>query len=117
MDECKTIDNLRRCRRTGGLTFIRYLVVKRRYVFLGKPQELYEEGYFELEDFENSVCCGAVVKRERDEMKQCVGNRKYVIVGPDTHGYDFYSVGKIVSESGEYTYVVLTAHGAGANYD
>jgi len=117
MEECKSVDEFDEGPRAGGLPHIRYLIVRQRYLLLEKAQQLYREGYFELEDFENSVCHGEVVKTERDEMRDCKGHKKYVIIGPDTHGYDFYSVGKIKSESGECVYVVLTAHPAGVNYD
>jgi len=80
-------------------------------------RELQSEGYFELEDLEHSIIHGTVEKTESDEFQDSVGNKKYIIIGPDTCGYLFYSVGRIQNFDGSRMYVVITAHHSEANYD
>jgi len=83
----------------------------------GKVYRSIEDGFFRLEDLESSICTGHVRKTERDELKQSIGNRKYVIIGLDMEGYDFYSVGKIMTAEGSKFYYVITAHCTGVDYD
>jgi len=109
-EECKEVDGSLTGTRTGGLPHIKFLVARKRYVLSSKAYSLLADGYFELEDLENSICCGIVRKTQKDEQEDCVGNKKYVIVGPDTHGYEFYSVGKIKTAADGHTYYVITAH-------
>jgi hypothetical protein len=115
-EECQNVDTLSTDVKAGGLRRIRHLVAKGQYRLSVKAYHLQAEGHFELEDFENSIRCGKVQKTEKDEMKDCIGNKKYVIVGPDSHGYEFYSVGKIKLCSDGHVYYVITAHPEGANY-
>jgi len=109
-NECKSFDENGTAPKAGGLLYIRVLVRQKRYVLSSKAYMLHSEGYFELEDLENSICCGSVAKTEKDERSESLGNKKYVIVGPDMHGYDFYSVGKIKRSGGGHTYYLITAH-------
>jgi hypothetical protein len=90
--------------RSGGFPLIRELVGSGRYKLTEKAYELHSQGCFELEDLENSILCGAVVKTECDELNDSVGNKKYTIIGPDIAGYDFYSVGKIQRLEGSRLY-------------
>jgi hypothetical protein len=101
----------------GGLPLILYLVRAELYDVSSKVYRAIEEGRFTPEDVENAIFTGHVQKTERDELGQAVGNKKYVIVGYDTCGYAFYTVGKImVSDNGEF-YYFITAHGEGDDYD
>jgi hypothetical protein len=109
-DECKEVDEFVAGTTAGGLPHIKFLVARKRYVLSSKAYGLLAEGYYELEDLENSICCGTVRKTQKDEREDCLGNKKYVIVGPDTHGYEFYSVGKIKIAADGHTYYVITAH-------
>ena len=109
-DERKDVDEKVAARAAGGILYIRHLVTQKRYALSSKAYDLLADGYFELEDLENSICCGTVQKTQNDEQKNCVGNKKYVIVGPDTHGYEFYSVGKIKISADGHMYYVITAH-------
>lgn len=109
-DRCKEMDEDLYAIRCGGLLYIRFLVMQRRYVLSSKAYKLHAGGYYELEDLESSICFGSVQKTQKDEQAESVGNKKYVIVGPDTHGYDFYSVGKIKVSADGRTYYVITAH-------
>jgi hypothetical protein len=115
-DECKQLDEYEGGIKAGGLAYVKYLVSKGRYALSPKAYGQHAEGYYELEDLENSICCGKVHKTEKDERKECLGNKKYVIVGPDTHGYEFYSVGKIKPSDDGHIYYIITAHSRGANY-
>jgi hypothetical protein len=103
--------------RGGGLSLIRYLVATSRYRLSEKAYELLSQGFFELEDLERAIECGTVYKTEKDELKNSVGNKKYIIIGHDTSGYLFYTCGKILKLDGEQEYFVITAHGEDANYD
>lgn len=111
-DTCKDVDTSAPETMAGGLRHIRYLVAHKLYALSSKALSLIAEGYFELEDLENSICCGIVTKIQKDEQNDCLGRKKYVIIGPDTHGYDFYSVGKIKLSADGHTYYVITAHSA-----
>ncbi len=102
---------------SGGLRLVRYLVADHRYLLSDKAFELLSDGYFELEDLECSIENGTLEKTECDELQDSLGNKKYIIIGPDTCGYLFYSVGKIQSLKGRRIYLVITAHHAEANYD
>ena len=113
----QTMDKPSRRVRSGGLALIKYLVATERYRLSEKALELLGLGYFELEDLEHSIQCGTVLKTEKDELKNSVGNKKYVIVGRDTFGYLFYSCGKIQKFEGGKEYFVITAHMEDANYD
>ena len=109
-DKCKELDEDLDAIKGGGLLYIRFLVMQKRYVLSSKAYGLHADGYYELEDLENSICCGSVQKTQKDERSESLGNKKYVIVGPDTHGYDFYSVGKIKTSADGRTYYIITAH-------
>lgn len=82
-----------------------------------KAYELLSQGYFELEDLEHAVVHGTVIKTQSDELKNSIGNKKYTIIGPDTCGYPFYTVGKIQRLRRSRIYLVITAHEAEANYE
>lgn len=115
--ECLLLDALPRAARAGGLPLIQYLVIKQQYVLTRKVLDLVAEGYFELEDLEHALLKGSVRKTECDEFKDSLGNKKYIIVGPDRCGYEFYTVGKIQRLADSQIYLVITAHYAGTNYD
>jgi hypothetical protein len=102
---------------SGGFPLIRYLVANQRYLLSEKVLELLRDGFFELEDVESSIVNGRVEKTECDELQDSVGNKKYIIVGPDTCGYLFYSVGKLQTLEGSRVYLLITAHHAEVNYD
>lgn len=40
-----------------------------------------------------------------------------MIIGYDTNGYGFYTVGKIMSSGDGRRYYLITAHGEGDDYD
>lgn len=110
------MDKLPRSVQSGGFPLIRWLVAKQKYLLSQKVLELLSEGDFELEDLEHSIVNGNVEKTERDELQDSIGNKKYIVVGPDTCGYLFYSVGKLQNLGGSRIYIVITAHHAEANY-
>lgn len=49
---------------------------------------------------------------ERDEFGQAVHRMKYVILGRDTHGRPFYTVGKVLRGPSGQFYFYITAHQA-----
>jgi len=98
--------------RHGGLLLIRELVLSGAYHWSKKIQTQIEEGWFSKEDLVECVLTGSVHKTERDELKDSVGNKKYVIIGRDIHGNPFYTAGKIKrAEDGKY-YLFITGHEA-----
>ena len=115
--KCLLMDDVPRSAQSGGFALIRCLVAKRQYLLTEKVQNLLSEGYFETEDLECSIVNGTVEKTECDEFKDSVGNKKYIIIGPDRCGYLFYSVGKLQRLDGSRIYTVITAHHAEENYD
>ena len=58
------------------------------------------------------MASGAVTKTTRDRLRNAVGNNVYTIVGRDTRGQLFYTVGKMVRENGSISFFI-TAHEAG----
>lgn len=93
----------------GGLELIKTLVSRKKYRFSEKIELRLEEGFYALEDIEHCICNGCVYKTEKDEFKNSVGNKKYVIVGRDSHGYAFYTVGKIIKPEQDKLYFLITA--------
>jgi hypothetical protein len=113
----KLLDAPSKASKSGGFPLIKELVARRDYLLTEKVYELLSQGEFELEDLEHSIQFGRVVKNDFDELKKSIGNKKYTIIGRDTHGYPFYSVGKIQRLDGGKKYLVITAHDAEVNYE
>jgi hypothetical protein len=103
--------------KSGGLPLIRELVALRQYLLSEKAYDILSQGYFELEDLEHSIVNGRIIKTEADELNDSIGNKKYIVIGPDICGYEFYTVGKLQKLDGSRIYLVITAHHAEANYE
>jgi hypothetical protein len=98
--------------RRSGLQLIRELVLSGAYHWSKKVQEQIEDGWFSRDDLVECVLTGFVHKTERDEFKDSMGNKKYVIIGRDTYGNPFYTAGKIKrARDGKY-YFFITGHEA-----
>ena len=95
------------------LADIKNLIESRDYEITQKIKAFIDDGFFEREDLECCVLSATrVYKRERDEQKQAVDGFKYTIVGWDTSGFRFYTVGKVLQDyTGRY-YFFITAHQA-----
>lgn len=92
---------------------IKQLVAQRRYRYSWKVRELIAEGFFDKEDLVHCILSATKIhKRERDELRQAVHWMKYVILGKDTHGRPFYTVGKVLRRPGGWFYRFITAHQA-----
>lgn len=90
---------------------IKQLVVEGRYRYSRKVQDFIEEGFYDREDLVHCILSATKIhKRERDELGQAVHGMKYVILGKDTHGRPFYTVGKVVRRTDGRLYVCITAH-------
>jgi hypothetical protein len=97
------------------LEAIQRLVAQRRYRYSEKVRNLIEEGFFDEEDLVHCVLSATTIhKRERDELKQAVHGMKYVILGRDTYGRPFYTVGKGMQSPRGQFYFYITAHQADA---
>jgi len=94
----------------GGIDLIKILVSKKLYRYSSKVESFLEDGYYTTEDIELCIETGSVYKVERDEQKNSIGNKKYVIKGKDTCGNDFYTAGKIINCDGGRVYFLITAH-------
>lgn len=96
-----------------ALVEIKRWVAGGRYRYSHKVRAFIEEGFFDEEDLVHGVLSATKVrKKERDELRQAEHGMKYVIVGRDTHGRSFHTVGKILSGSQERLYFYITAHQA-----
>jgi hypothetical protein len=94
---------------------IQQLVARRRYRYSRKVRDFIEDGYFDEEDLVHCILSATNIhKRERDELRQDVHGMKYVILGRDTHGRPFYTVGKVIQGPTSRLYFYLTAHQADA---
>jgi len=95
------------------LADIKQLVAQGRYRYSRKVQDFIEDGFFDVEDLVHCILSATKIhKRERDELGQAVHGMKYVILGRDTHGRLFYTVGKVVQGPEGQLYFYITAHQA-----
>ena len=92
---------------------IQQLIAGGQYRLSGKVRGFIEDGFFDEEDLRHCILSAdRVHKKERDERRQDVHGMKYVIIGKDTHGQLFYTVGKVRPiENGRF-YFYITAHQA-----
>lgn len=95
------------------LADIKQLVAQGRYRYSRKVQDFIEDGFFDVEDVVHCILSAAkIYKQERDELRQAVHGMKYVILGRDTHGRPFYTVGKVLQRPEGQFYFYITAHQA-----
>lgn len=92
---------------------IKQLVANNQYRYSRKVREFIEDGFFEEEDIVHCILSAKEInKKERDEQGQAVHGMKFVILGKDTHGQGFYTVGKVVKGQMGKFYFCITAHQA-----
>lgn len=92
---------------------IKRLVAAGQYRFSGKVLEHLTEGHYDLEDLVHCILSAIEIsKTERDERRESVHGMKYTILGHDTCGLTFYTVGKVVKGSDGRYYFFITAHAA-----
>ena len=92
---------------------IKVLVAQGSYHYSKKVREAIEEGFFEEEDMVQCILSATGIhKKEKDELSQAVHGMKYVILGKDTHGQPFYTVGKVIQAPGGKLYFYISAHQA-----
>ena len=90
---------------------IKLLIAQKSYRYSRKVQDAIEEGFFDLEDLEHCILSATIIqKKEKDELKEAVHGMKYVILGRDTHGRPFYTVGKVVKGFKGKLYSFISAH-------
>lgn len=95
---------------------IKRLVAEGSYHYGKKVREAIEEGFFDEEDLVHCILSATGIhKKEKDELKQAIHGMKYVILGRDTHGRPFYTVGKVVQGAEGKLYYYISAHQA--DYD
>ncbi len=96
---------------------IRLLVEEGLYHYSKKVRETIEEGFFDERDLESCILTAArIQKKEKDELGQAVHGMKYVILGRDTHGRPFYTVGKVMQGAEGKLYYYISAHQADDDY-
>ncbi len=95
------------------LAEIKHLVAEERHQYSQKVQEFIEDGFFERDDL---VCCilsaKSIKKTEKDELEQAVDGMKHTILGRDTYGRPFSTVGKVIKGKSGRFYFYITAHQA-----
>lgn len=92
---------------------IKTLIIKRQYEVSQKVQELLEQEYFEKQDLENCILTATRIhKKQRDERGAAVDGLKYVVIGLDTRGQQFYTTGKVIKDHLGRLYFFITAHQA-----
>lgn len=90
---------------------IKQLVAQGRYRYSRKVQDFIEDGFYGTEDLVHSILSADEIhKKERDELGQAVHGMKYTILGRDTRGRPFYTVGKVISSPDGRLYFYITAH-------
>ena len=92
---------------------IKQLVARGRYRYSQKVRDFIAEGFFDEEDLVHCILSATGIhKSERDELGQAVHGMKFVILGRDTHGRPFYTVGKVIRGAGGQFYFYISAHQA-----
>ena len=92
---------------------IKTLVARGSYHYSKKVREAIEEGFFDEEDMVHCILSATKIqKKEKDELGQAVHRMKYVILGKDTHGQLFYTVGKVIQAPGGRLYFYISTHQA-----
>ncbi|ETW94052.1 MAG: hypothetical protein ETSY1_36540 [Candidatus Entotheonella factor] len=92
---------------------IQRLVNHGRYRYSQKVEDFIMDGYFDEDDLEHCILSAQrIYKRERDELGYAIHGMKYVILGRDTHGRPFYTVGKMLRSQHGRLYFFITAHQA-----
>jgi hypothetical protein len=90
---------------------IKQLVACARYRYSRKVRDFIDDGYFDEEDLVHCILSATeIYKRERDELRQAVHGMKFVILGRDTHGRPFYTVGKVIRGPAGRFYFYISAH-------
>jgi hypothetical protein len=90
---------------------IKQLVARAQYRYSQKVRGFIEDGYFDEEDLMHCILSATGIhKTQRDEFKQAVHGMKFVILGRDTHGRPFYTVGKVIRGPAGRFYFYITAH-------
>ena len=92
---------------------IKQLVAQRRYRYSGKVRNFIEDGFFDETDLEHCILSATRIhKSERDELGQAIHGMKHIILGRDTRGQLFYTVGKVMAGPHGHFYFYITAHKA-----
>ena len=92
---------------------IKLFVAQGAYRYGAKVRECIEEGFFDEEDLVHCILSATRIrKKEKDELGQAVHGMKYVILGRDTHGRPFYTVGKGILGAQGKLYFFISAHQA-----
>jgi hypothetical protein len=103
--------------RAGGLPEIQELVAadteeSPTVEYSRKVLDFIDAGDFDDDDLKECVRTGRVHKRERDAYKEAVDGNVYTVIGRDTRGRRFYTVGKIMKDKDGRYYFFITAHEA-----
>lgn len=84
-----------------------------KYPYSRKIWDFIEDGYFDEEDLVHRILSAmAIHKKVQNEIGQAVHRMKYAILGRDTHGRPFYTVGKVLRGPTGRFYFSITAHQA-----
>ena len=76
------------------LTEIKHLAAEERYQYSQNVQEFTEDGFFDRDDLVCGILSAKSIKTtEKDELQQAVDGMKRRILGRDTYGRPFYTVG------------------------
>lgn len=92
---------------------IKALIIQNNYDYSNKVRGFIEDGWYGEDDLEFCIChAEKIYKKEKDELKTAVDGKKYVIIGKDTHGRLFYTLGKVIKNDDGKLYFFITAHEA-----
>ena len=92
---------------------IQRLIERGEYEMSEKVRTFIEEGLFDEDDLVECVLTAErMYKTERDERRESVDRKKYVLLGRDTRGRPFYTAGKVRRDHAGQFYFYITAHPA-----
>lgn len=92
------------------LLWIQSLVWRKQYRMSGKVQGKIANGVFSREDLAHSILNGRIIKKQKDELKEAIDGKKYVICGPSPNGLAFETAGKIVEFEDGIQYFIMTGY-------
>jgi hypothetical protein len=92
---------------------MKQLVLTGSYDYSAKVRGLMEDGWYSEKDLEVCICTATnIYKKEKDEFGTAADGYKHVILGRDSHGYPFYTCGKVIKDDAGKLYFFITAHEA-----
>jgi hypothetical protein len=93
-----------------ALEKIRRLIQSRDWIAGCHVQNYLDDGEFDENDIEVSICNGTITRVQRDELGEAIDGKKYIITGLDKYGLALETCGKIIEWTDGHQYFLITAY-------